>query len=255
MSQLPSPSKAVKYAAVWLASNLTWTLVSGAVGASVSSIVRANGVFDNPYGLVAIGLLVTALIASIPSAKKRASALLSRSGTRRPATFPPLLLSFQSQAQSDDKKPDIQKLRHQAIDRALAHSKREDAAISRHIAAYHADPLPTEATEPLTHLEQWLQERGRAASTVARQRAVRGDKWYFRNMAEWDNKNTFELMLGKAPELVDSYRADVRSPEQVDGVGPSHDTKEQERYYAQRLAWLEHVRPAPRWYVRFGYQA
>lgn len=95
------------------------------------------------------------------------------------------------------------------------------------------------SAEPLTLFESWLLERIGAAATIARQRSVRGDRWYFRNMAEWDKKNAFELMLKWASELVDSYREDVRKPGQLDGVGPSHDIKEHERYYAQRLAWLE----------------
>jgi hypothetical protein len=96
--------------------------------------------------------------------------------------------------------------------------------------------------ESLTPLEQWLQERVRAARTIERQRPVRGDKWYLRRMEQWDTKNAWELMLGpsRAPELVDSYRAeDTSRPDQVDGVGPPHGLREHERYYRRRLDWLE----------------
>jgi hypothetical protein len=96
--------------------------------------------------------------------------------------------------------------------------------------------------EPLTPLEKWLQERIQAASTIERQRLVRGDKWYLRRMEQWDAKNAFELMVGpsRAPELVDSYRAANASHlDQVDGVGPPHDLREHERYYRRRLDWLE----------------
>jgi hypothetical protein len=97
-------------------------------------------------------------------------------------------------------------------------------------------------SEPLTSLEQWLQQRIRAAGTIERQRPVRGDRWYLRRMEQWDAKNAFELMLGpsRAPELVERYRAaDASRPEQVDGVGPPHDLREYERYYCRRLDWLE----------------
>lgn len=96
------------------------------------------------------------------------------------------------------------------------------------------------ASEPLTAYEQWLQGRIRVASTIDRQRHVRGDKWWLRNMEQWDAKNALEMTLGKsrAPDLVDSYRAGP-GPEQVDGVGPPHDLRAQEDYYRRRLDWLE----------------
>jgi hypothetical protein len=96
--------------------------------------------------------------------------------------------------------------------------------------------------EPLTPLEQWLQQRVLDAATIARQRPIRGDKWYLRRMEQWDAKNAWELLFGRsrAPDLVNSYRAaDASHPEQVDGVGPPHDLEEYERYYRRRLDWLE----------------
>jgi hypothetical protein len=73
--------KAAKWLVAWIASNFAWTLVSGFAGALVSAILKDKGVFENPYGLVALGFLVAALFASAPAATKP----LRRSRQRRAA--------------------------------------------------------------------------------------------------------------------------------------------------------------------------
>ena len=53
--------RAAKWIANSLASNLVWVLISGSLGAVASAVLKAMGAFSNPYGLVAIGLLVAAI--------------------------------------------------------------------------------------------------------------------------------------------------------------------------------------------------
>jgi hypothetical protein len=71
MQSLPNPTKVAGLVLAWLASNLAWTLFSGFVGALISAILRDKGVFENTYGLVAIGLLVAAVLASAPAITRR----------------------------------------------------------------------------------------------------------------------------------------------------------------------------------------
>lgn len=87
---------------------------------------------------------------------------------------------------------------------------------------------PWQPAEPFSSFELWLQRRIQVAATIARQRKVRGDKQYLHMMEEWHNTNAFEMMFKNgASHLVGSY--------QGDDVDAPHD----ERYYIQRLAWLE----------------
>lgn len=67
MLSLPSPKTALKFGAAWVASNVAWSLFSSAAGALASAILKAGGVLDNTYGLVAVGLLIAALVASLPA--------------------------------------------------------------------------------------------------------------------------------------------------------------------------------------------
>ena len=62
----PHPTKVAGLVLAWLASNLAWTLFGGFVGALISAILKDKGVFENTYGLVAIGLLVAAVLANAP---------------------------------------------------------------------------------------------------------------------------------------------------------------------------------------------
>ena len=96
--------------------------------------------------------------------------------------------------------------------------------------------------DPLTPLEEWLQERLAVAATSDRQRAVRGDQWYLNSLQEWDSKNAFEMAFGdetRAPELVDRYREDPRHPGRTDGTEPPHTDAEREAYFDRRRAWLK----------------
>jgi hypothetical protein len=71
MQSLPHPTKVAGLILAWVASNLAWTLFSGFVGALISAILKDRGVFENTYGLVAIGLLVAAVLASAPTMTRR----------------------------------------------------------------------------------------------------------------------------------------------------------------------------------------
>lgn len=71
MLSLPSPKTALKFGAAWVASNVAWALLSGAAGAIASAILKAGGVLDNAYGLVAIGLVIAALVASLPAVARQ----------------------------------------------------------------------------------------------------------------------------------------------------------------------------------------
>jgi uncharacterized membrane protein YeaQ/YmgE (transglycosylase-associated protein family) len=61
----PSPKKIAGVIAAWVASNVMWTLLSGAVGAFVSAALKEKGVLKDPYSLVAIGFLVAAICVAI----------------------------------------------------------------------------------------------------------------------------------------------------------------------------------------------
>jgi hypothetical protein len=71
MQSLPHPTKVAGLVLAWVASNLAWTLFSGFVGALIGAILKDKGMFENTYGLVAIGLLVAAALASTPTMTRR----------------------------------------------------------------------------------------------------------------------------------------------------------------------------------------
>ena len=92
-----------------------------------------------------------------------------------------------------------------------------------------------------TPLEEWLRERIDEADAIARQRAVRGDPWYFEAMSQWDTANVQQMALDEpavAPDLVDAYRRDGRTG-LVDGIPPPHSPGDYDDYYTRRLEWLE----------------
>jgi hypothetical protein len=92
-------------------------------------------------------------------------------------------------------------------------------------------------------LERWLNARLAAADILARQRAARGDRWYFDAMSDWDTTNVKRMAFGEgardalAPELVEGYREEPRTG-QADGIYPPQDAAEYDRYYEQRKAWI-----------------
>lgn len=97
------------------------------------------------------------------------------------------------------------------------------------------------SAQPPTPLEEWLRARIDEAGAVARQRAVRGDTWYFDAMSMWDTANLQQMALDDppvAPDLVDAYRRDEQTG-LVDGIPPPHSARDYEAYYARRLEWLE----------------
>ena len=104
---------------------------------------------------------------------------------------------------------------------------------------YQAGKLAAESG--MTPLERWLQGRIEVAKTAARERVVRGDATYLTHMGKWDTENVDELMGGVAPELADSYRADPRNPEEVDGIEPPHTVTVQDAYFDRRLQWLKNT--------------
>jgi hypothetical protein len=89
---------------------------------------------------------------------------------------------------------------------------------------------PTAGEEPIP-LEPWLEDRIAAHAALVLQRPVRGDRWFFAALGEWDVRNTHELLTKVAPDLVDGYyRSDG-----IPGYRPGHE----EEYYARQLKWLE----------------
>ena len=89
-------------------------------------------------------------------------------------------------------------------------------------------PQPGEESTPL---EPWLEDRLAAHAALVRQRAVRGDKWFFAALGQWDVRNTHELLTKVAPDQVDGYyRGDG-----IPGYQPGHE----EAYYERQFAWLE----------------
>lgn len=67
MRSLPPLKTTAKWLAAWVASNLVWTLVSGAAGALVSGLLKGLDVLDNVYALAGVGLLVMAVVAKLPA--------------------------------------------------------------------------------------------------------------------------------------------------------------------------------------------
>ena len=111
---------------------------------------------------------------------------------------------------------------------------------------------PERSRTATSQLETWLGDRIAAAEVVAQQRAVRGDGWYFEAMSKWDVENVRRMHAGPdplAPDQVNGYREDPRTG-RADGLrvplddgghpkrGVPIETTEQDRYYAQRLAWM-----------------
>jgi hypothetical protein len=66
-------SNVARRIAAWLVGNLVWTILSsGFVGALLAAILKNMGALSNPYGLVAIALLVAALcVATIRKVQKQ----------------------------------------------------------------------------------------------------------------------------------------------------------------------------------------
>jgi hypothetical protein len=58
-------TRAAKWIANAIASNLVWLLLSGSLGAAASAALKAMGALSNPYGLVSIGFLVAAICVAI----------------------------------------------------------------------------------------------------------------------------------------------------------------------------------------------
>jgi hypothetical protein len=89
-------------------------------------------------------------------------------------------------------------------------------------------PQPGEEPVPL---EPWLEDRLAAHAALVRQRPVRGDKWFFAAVGQWDVRNTHELLTRVAPDQVDGYY-------RGDGV-PGYRLGEEEAYYERQLGWLQ----------------
>lgn len=226
---LPQPKTAAKWVVAWVVSNLVWTLVSGAAGALVSALLKGLGVLDNTYALVGVGLLVAAALASLPGAVKRVRGTDRR---LRVATAPgsphvPLVTAPELRVSEEE-------------------AQRIAASTDPHFAQYRSMPKAK-----MTPLERWLEGRVEEHAVIARERAVRGDLAYLNRMGEWDTQNVNELAgidphslkvdtsTAVAPELADSYRADPRNPQQVDGIEPPHTVEIQDAYFERRLDWLK----------------
>ena len=90
------------------------------------------------------------------------------------------------------------------------------------------------AGEEEVPLQPWLEDRIAAHAELARQRAVRGDPWFFQALGQWDVRNTFELEAKVAPDLVDAYYRGGGTPGYVPG--------NEDAYYDKQLAWLKDMR-------------
>lgn len=88
---------------------------------------------------------------------------------------------------------------------------------------------PQAGEEPIP-LEPWLEDRLATHEALVRQRSARGDKWFFAALAQWDVRNTHELLTRVAPDQVDGYY-------RGDGV-PGYRLGEEEAYYERQHAWL-----------------
>jgi hypothetical protein len=91
--------------------------------------------------------------------------------------------------------------------------------------------LPQAGEEEIP-LEPWLEDRIAAHVEIVRQRKVRGGKWFFEALGQWDVRNTHELLTKVAPDLVDSYRGNLP------GFRAGADVRERESYYERQLMWL-----------------
>jgi hypothetical protein len=112
-------------------------------------------------------------------------------------------------------------------------------ALARSAVIYIRSGHPVEEGTP-SPLEAWIQTKLDGAATIARDRHVQGDDWYFEKMGEWELALINEMALDKdpvAPGLVDDYR---RHPLTglIDGIPPPHGTQERDGYYQRRLDWL-----------------
>lgn len=99
--------------------------------------------------------------------------------------------------------------------------------------------------------EQWLRGRVDEYGAITRDGKARSGSEYLEQIGAWDIQNvselagfdieslTFDRSAATAQDLVDSYRADPRKPEWVDGVEPPHGIEQYEAYAKRRLGWLE----------------
>ena len=103
------------------------------------------------------------------------------------------------------------------------------SAVGNH-APVRWDDLATRprAGEEEMALEAWLEDRIAAHADLARQRAVRGDRWFLGALHSWDVRNTHELLTKVAPELVSGYRGDP----------PGHPPGQETKYYDRQVDWL-----------------
>lgn len=100
-------------------------------------------------------------------------------------------------------------------------------------------------------LEAWLESRIEAHDVIARERAVRGEKEYQKQIGDWDTQNATELggvdtktlrldsSVAIAPYLFESYLNDPQNPGHKDGIAPPHTPDIWDAYYMRRLAWLK----------------
>ncbi len=88
---------------------------------------------------------------------------------------------------------------------------------------------PQAGEEPIP-LEPWLEDRIAGHAGLVRQRSARGDKWFFAALAQWDVRNTHELLTRVAPDQVDGYY-------RGDGV-PGYRPGQEEAYYERQHTWL-----------------
>lgn len=80
-------------------------------------------------------------------------------------------------------------------------------------------------------MEPWLEDRISAHAELVGQRPARGDQWFFQALAQWDVRNTHELLTRVAPDQVDGYY-------RGDGV-PGYRLGHEEAYYERQLSWLQ----------------
>jgi hypothetical protein len=110
-------------------------------------------------------------------------------------------------------------------------SREPDAQAAQDLIRWDQLQVPDDDGE-LVPLEIWLQRRIKAHTDLARQRCVRGDKWFFNAQRKWDERNAWELLTKVAPELVNSYRGEPA------GVERPHGLEQEQSYYDRQLAWL-----------------
>lgn len=108
--------------------------------------------------------------------------------------------------------------------------------------------IAADRKQATTPLERWLEERLRAQTLIAQERAVRGERAYLAAMHTWDVENVEglygDLMAGRpptgiAPELVESYRAYPCSARLTDGpLADPYTTADDAAYFERRVDWL-----------------